>query len=352
MFAGVAEEVLRVLGVEITTLWRYEADGTATVVADAGGEATRIGVGTGVAIEGRNVAALVHRTGRPARIDDHSDATGALGLGAHALGVRSAVGTPIVVGDRVWGVIVVGSRQPAPLPASTEAHLASFTELVATAIANAEARTEVAASRARIVAATDQERRRVVRDLHDGAQQRLVHTIITLKLAQRAVHNEERNVPALLAEALDHAEQATVELRELVHGILPTALTHGGLRAGVEALASRMPVPVTVEIDVSVGRLPAAVEATAYFVVAEALTNVAKHARAGHAMVTARIEDGTFAVQVRDDGVGGARPEGSGLVGLADRLAVLDGRLRLESPVGGGTLVAADIPVAASSGSL
>ena len=195
------------------------------------------------------------------------------------------------------------------------------------------------------MAATDQERRRVVRDLHDGAQQRLVHTIITLKLAQRAVHNQEQNVPALLSEALDHAEQATVELRELVHGILPTALTHGGLRAGVEALASRMPVPV--EIDVSVGRLPAAVEATAYFVVAEALTNVAKHARAGHAIVTARIEDGTFAVQVRDDGVGGAHPEGSGLVGLADRLAVLDGRLRLESPVDRGTLVAADIPVAA-----
>jgi signal transduction histidine kinase len=203
--------------------------------------------------------------------------------------------------------------------------------------------TYLAASRARIVAAADEERRRVVRDLHDGAQQRLVHTTVTLKLAQRALQNEDENLPALLTEALDNAEQATAELRELAHGILPPVLTQGGLRAGVDALASRMPVPV--ENGVSVGRLPAAVEATAYFVVAEALTNVAKHARARHAAVAARIEHGTLGVRVRDDGTGGARPDGSGLLGLADRLAVLDGRLRVESPADGGTLVAADIPL-------
>jgi signal transduction histidine kinase len=153
----------------------------------------------------------------------------------------------------------------------------------------------------------------------------------------------EEEAPVLLTEALDHAEQATAELRELAHGILPGALTHGGLRAGVDALASRTPVPV--ETSVSVGRLPAAVEATAYFVVAEALTNVAKHARAGRATVTARVEDGTFRLRVRDDGIGGARPDGSGLLGLADRLAVLDGQLRIESPADGGTLVAADFPL-------
>jgi signal transduction histidine kinase len=197
------------------------------------------------------------------------------------------------------------------------------------------------------VAATDQERRRVVRDLHDGAQQRLVHTVITLKLAQRALQNEEQDLAALLIEALDHAEQATGELRELAHGILPDVLTRGGLRAGVDALASRMPVPV--QNAVSVGRLPAAVEATAYFVIAEALTNVAKHAHAQHAEVTARIEDGTLAVHVRDDGIGGARPggggSGSGLIGLADRLAAVDGQLRVESPADSGTLVAAAIPL-------
>ena len=206
-----------------------------------------------------------------------------------------------------------------------------------------ESRAELVASRARIVAATDAERRRVVRDLHDGAQQRLVHTVVTLKLAQQAVQNGEQDVPALLGEALDNAQQATAELRELAHGIMPGALTRFGLRAGVDALASRMPVPI--DIDVTVDRLPATVEATAYFVVAEALTNVAKHAHARRAEVTARIEHRTLAVHVRDDGIGGARPDGSGLLGLADRLATLDGQLRVESPADSGTLVAAAIPL-------
>jgi signal transduction histidine kinase len=165
-------------------------------------------------------------------------------------------------------------------------------------------------------------------------------------MAQGAMESGEDGAPALLSEALDNAQLATDELRELSHGILPAVLTQGGLRSGVDALASRMPVPV--QNGVSVGRLPAAVEATAYFVVSEALTNVAKHARAAHALVTARVEDGELAVEVRDDGVGGARPDGSGLLGLRDRLAVLDGQLRIESPADGGTLVAADIPLAES----
>jgi signal transduction histidine kinase len=146
-----------------------------------------------------------------------------------------------------------------------------------------------------------------------------------------------------VGEALGHAESANLELRELAHGILPADLTLGGLVAGVRSLASRAPVPV--ELDVSEERLPPAVEATAYFVVAEALTNVAKHARAEHASVSAHVEDGALRIRVRDDGVGGARPNGSGLVGIADRLASLDGRLRVESLPGGGTLVAADIPL-------
>jgi PAS domain S-box-containing protein len=208
-------------------------------------------------------------------------------------------------------------------------------------------RDELVASRARIVAAADEERRRVVRDLHDGAQARLVHTVITLKLALGALQNEKDSAPALVTEALGQAEGAMAELRELAHGILPAVLTSGGLRAGVDALASRTPMPV--ENRVSVGRLPAAVEATAYFVVAEALTNVAKHARARHAEVTARVEGGTLTVHVRDDGLGGARPDGGGLVGLADRLAGLDGQLRVESPSDGGTLIAAAIPIGGSA---
>jgi signal transduction histidine kinase len=215
--------------------------------------------------------------------------------------------------------------------------------VVVVPISSLQARAALAASRARIAAAVHEERRRVVRDLHDGAQQRLVHTVITLKLAQQALAKGAENGPLLVQEALGHAEQAMSELRELVHGILPAVLTHGGLRAGIAALSSRTPVPV--EIDVSVDRLPAPVEATAYFVVAEALTNVAKHASAGHAEVVAQIDGGTLRVEVRDDGVGGAGPDGTGLVGLADRLALLDGQLEVDSPPGGGTRLTASIPL-------
>jgi signal transduction histidine kinase len=284
-------------------------------------------------------------TGRPARVDISADATGALGESAREEGIRSAVGTPIIVEGRLWGLMAALSSHEQPLPRDTETRLASFTELVATAIANTEARTEVAASRARIVAAADEERRRVVRDLHDGAQQRLVNTVITLKLAQQALERDPAGAPSLVSEAFEHAERATHELRELAHGILPAALTTRGLQAGVQALASRMPVPV--EVEISTGRLPATIEATAYFVVAEALTNVAKHAHAASAAVAAQLTDGTLRIEVRDDGVGGARPDGSGLQGLHDRLAALDGRLQIESPADGGTRVAAAIPIPA-----
>ena len=311
--AAVAKEVAGLLGVENMRMARYEADATVTVVAEWGEPDAAFPVGSRLPLGGKNIASQVLRTERPARIE-YAKATGAVGAYARSMGSRSAVGAPIVVDGRLWGVMVATSPEAGSLPADTESRLENFTELVATAISNAEARAELAASRARIVAATDEERRRVVRDLHDGAQQRLVHTVITLKLRPpRRRERARRTAAALLTEALDHAEQATAELRELAHGILPAVLTQGGLRAGVDALASRMPVPV--ENGVSVGRLPAAVEATAYFVVAEALTNVAKHARAERAAVTARVEDGTLVVQVRDDGVGGAQRNGSGLTG-------------------------------------
>jgi signal transduction histidine kinase len=246
-----------------------------------------------------------------------------------------------MVEGSIWGSMGAGTERP-QFPADAEQRMAEFTELVGTAISSIQARSDLAASRARIAAAADEERRRVVRDLHDGAQQRLVHTIITLKLAHRALQPSQEPGPELVAKALEHAERANVELRELAHGILPAVLTRGGLRSGVEALASRMPVPV--EVAVSVDWLPAPVEATAYFVVAEALTNIAKHARATAATVRAHVEGGTLHLQVRDDGVGGALPDGTGLLGLADRLAALDGQLGIESPAGRGTLIAADIP--------
>jgi len=221
--------------------------------------------------------------------------------------------------------------------------MAQFTELVATAISNVQARSDLAASRARIVATADEERRRVVRDLHDGAQQRLVHTIVTLKLARRALRRNGQEAAALVDESLKHAETATDELRELAHGILPSTLTHGGLRSGVRALATRMAIPV--EIDVSVDRLPPEVEATAYFIVAEGLTNVAKHSHADQAAVRAGLEGRTLQIEVRDNGVGGARADATGLLGLSDRLAALGGTLRVESPPDGGTVITASIPI-------
>jgi signal transduction histidine kinase len=343
VFAAVTEEVGRLLAVELTTLSRYEPDGTFTILATWGLGGEHFPVDSRWPLGGRNLATLVFDTGRPGRLDRYTDATGTVGLKLHDAGLSSAVGAPITVEDRVWGVMGAGSTRGPPLPEDTEARLVSFTELVATALANAATRAELIASRARILAATDEERRRVVRDLHDGAQQRVVHTIVTLKLALQALGQRLDTAPALVGEALENAEGVHAELRELAHGILPTVLTRGGLHAAVSDLASRTLVPV--ETDVSVGRLPTAVEATAYFVVAEALTNIAKHAHAGHAGVTARIVDATLAVDVRDDGVGGARPDGSGLMALSDRLAALDGLLRVESPADGGTLVSAAIPL-------
>ena len=343
VFAAVAEELGRLLDVAATRLVRYEQDETTTIVSSWGRLADEAPVGTRMPLGGHNVISLVARTGRPARIDGYAEATGPIAGYGRRLNARGAVGGPIVVAGRCWGAMIVSSRETEPMPAGTEAWIEEFAELVATAIANVQARTDLAASRARVVAAADEERRRVVRDLHDGAQQRLVHTVITMKLARRALEHGDGTASALVTEAIEHAQQATAEVRELAHGILPAVLTRGGLRAGVEALASRMPVPV--ESDVSVNRLPAGVEATAYFVVAEALTNVAKHARANGATVRAWVEDCTLRVRVRDDGVGGARLDGSGLLGLTDRLAALGGRLQVESPADGGTLVAADIPL-------
>ena len=343
VFAAIAKEVAQVLDMALVVIWRYAPDRPAIVVGAWGDRPHPFRAGTTWTLEERTAAALLPEIGRPARIEDFGELGGVIPEAILESGIRSGTGAAIVVDGQFWGTMGAGVAEGEPLLDHIEDRLAEITELVATAISNAQARSDLAASRARIVAATDEERRRVVRDLHDGAQQRLVHTVITLKLAGHALQSERDTAPALVSEALDHAEQATAELRELAHGILPAVLTQGGLRAGVDALASRM--PVAVENDVSVGRLPAAVEATAYFVVAEALTNVAKHARAGCAAVVARVERGTLRVQVRDDGVGGARPDGSGLLGLADRVAALGGRLTIESPPDGGTLVAADIPV-------
>jgi PAS domain S-box-containing protein len=342
VFSAVAEEVKRLLDAQATAIGRLEPDGTMAIVAASGSAIDELPVGSRLTLESDMVLTKVVRTGRSARVDDYSHASEFVGEKVQRLGIRCAMAVPIMVEGSLWGSIAAGTERE-QFPADAEQRMAEFTELAATAIANTESRSELTASRARVVAASDDTRRQIERDLHDGAQQRLIHTVITLKLASQALQTNEQAAPPLVAEALDHAERATVELRELVQGILPPVLTRGGLNPAVESLVRRVPVPV--DVTVPVDRLPAPVEATAYFVVAEALTNVVKHSGATHATVVARVADSTLQVQVRDDGVGGARPDGSGFIGLADRLAVFDGRLRVESPPDGGTLVAADIPL-------
>jgi signal transduction histidine kinase len=214
-------------------------------------------------------------------------------------------------------------------------------------IANAQSRAELTASRARVVAAADEARRRIQRDLHDGAQQRLVSTVMALKLARQALAEADESAVDLLDEALAHAEGANGELRELAHGILPAALSSGGLHDGIDALVSRVHLPVSAEVTDE--RLPAALEATAYFIIAEALTNAVRHAHASSARIAALMDGGVLRIEVRDDGVGGARFTGStGLLGLRDRAAAMNGELHVESPPGEGTVVAAMLPVAAA----
>jgi signal transduction histidine kinase len=345
IFESVTREVGLQSGADVARIERYETDGTVTGLAAWSREGDpELVVGTRMTLEGPSIAAKVRDTGQPVRVDSFARASGPIAEEAQSRGIRSSVGCPIVVEGRVWGVIAASSKGEAAFAMDTEARIGEFTELVATAIANAEARDELIASRARIVAAADEARRRIQRDLHDGAQQRLVHTIVTLKLAQRALENDDQDARDVVAEALGHAETATEELRELSHGILPSVLDRGGLRAGVESLVSRISVPVQIQIDDE--RFPAGTEATAYFVVSESLTNVVKHSGADRAVVTARSDGAVLRIEIRDDGTGGAELRaGSGLAGLHDRVAAADGTMEIESPLGEGTRIVAMLRV-------
>jgi signal transduction histidine kinase len=278
-------------------------------------------------------------------MDDYSEASGAFADIARGCGARAAVGVPIRVGGRLWGVVNVWSARKGALPADTEARLAGFTELVGTAIANAEAQAALAASRARIVAAADEARRRIERDLHDGAQQHLVTLALQLREVQAAALPGAGELVRRLDSLAVGLAAALEELRETARGIHPAVLAEGGLRPALKALARRCAVPAVLHVQVT-GRLPRPVEIAAYYVVSEALTNMAKHARASAAEVTVAVGEGVLRVCVRDDGCGGADfGHGSGLVGLKDRVEALGGRITLDSPPGRGTTLEVHIPL-------
>ena len=238
---------------------------------------------------------------------------------------------PVIVEGRLWGAMAVVTIDRT-LPLDTEERLTEFTELVATAIANAENRAELTASRARIVATADATRRRIERDLHDGAQQQLVSLALELRAAEAALPSELTDQRAELSRVVEGLTAVLDELREISSGIHPAILSEGGLAPALKTLARRSPIPVQLDVRVE-GRLPESVEVAAYYVVAEMLTNAAKHAHASSVQVDVAGADGVLRVSVRDDGVGGADPaRGSGLVGLRDRVEALGGTIAVDSP--------------------
>jgi len=349
VFAAVAEEVGRLLAADFAVLARYDPQDTLEVV----GTWTRTGVpaptpvGGQLPLGGRNVTTMVYRTGRPARID-YSDVSGVIGqVASRDWGLRSSIGVPVSAESRLWGCTVVAfSRQGLlPLPADTEAQLARFTELVATAIANAESRSELAASRRRIVAASDQARRRIERDLHDGTQQRLVSLALAARTAEADAAAGRGDLRAGLSCIAAGLADAVAELQELSRGIHPAVLSEHGLGPALRTLARRSAVPVDLDITTN-ARCPEPIEIAAYYVASEALANTMKHAHASHAEISLSTRNGSLLLSIHDDGVGGADPaRGSGLAGLTDRVEALGGSIHVHSTAGAGTHITVDLPL-------
>jgi PAS domain S-box-containing protein len=346
VFSAVAEEVGRVLpDVELTLVARYTPDQSVEFVGGWSSVGEADWVGTNVRIGGQNVSTAVFESEQPARVDRlHEDSmpvtTVALGAGA-----RSSAGAPIKIEGHLWGVMIVASLHQDRLPLGIEHQLAGFTDLVATAIANAQAREELAASRARVVTAADEARRRIERDLHDGVQQRLVVLGLQLQAARKAANGASvaRDQLAQIGQGLTNVVE---ELREISSGIHPVVLRHGGLRAGIRALARRSPVPADVDVPADLD-LPDSVEIAAYYVTSEALTNAAKHAQAASIEIRVSLNERELELTIRDDGVGGAVVgAGSGLIGLIDRVQAVGGRMEITSPPSMGTTLHVSLPVA------
>jgi len=345
VFETVTEEVGRLLGLSGANVMQYDGAHTATIVGAWSEDGPpRIAVGARLNLDGDTVVARVVRTGEAARVD-YSEVSGELAERLRSAGFRSAVAAPVNVGGRLWGVLAAATASDEPLAGGVERRLTDFAELVAQALANADAFAKLAASRARLVEVGDAERRRLERNLHDGAQQRLVSVALQLNMVASRVESDPAAARALLATAQTDLVHGLDELRELARGIHPVVLTERGLGAAVDALVARAPLPIDVAA-LPEERLSAPVEAAAYYVVAESITNVAKYAHASTATVSIARENGSATVVVFDDGVGGADPAaGSGLRGLAARVEALNGRLDVDSPRGGGTRITAEIPL-------
>jgi signal transduction histidine kinase len=348
VFAAVTEEAGQLLPVDRTSLSRYESDGTVTVVASWSRDGGQVPVGTRTILGGKNLSTQVSQTSRPGRMDSYADTSGALGTIIRERGLRSAVATPVIVAGRLWGVMIAASTSERRLPSDLTARLADFTDIAATAVANAESRADLAASRARIVATADATRRRIERDLHDGAQQRLVSLALELRAAQAMLPPELGELEDELSRVAEGLTSVLDELRETARGIHPAILAEGGLGPALKTLARRSPIPVELDVRLD-ARLPERIEVATYYIVSETLTNAAKHAHASIVQVGVEAVDGVIRVSVRDDGGGGAdSARGSGLIGLRDRVEALGGAIEVESPLGAGTSVHVELPSAPS----
>jgi signal transduction histidine kinase len=345
IFSAVSDEVTRLLGSDTAAVVRFEHDPPAIVVVGVGHTIPGIPIGTRWELDDGLASTEVYRTGRPARVDARNwpSLSGPIHGPAHRLGLTSTVASPIVVGGRLWGTLSISAK--APLPLDAEERLERFTELVATAIANADSRSELAASRRRIVATSDEARRRIERDLHDGTQQRLASLGLVVRAAEADVPPDRGDLRAELSRIATGLGDAIADLQELSRGIHPAILSQGGLGPALRTLARRSAIPV--ELDVTTDtRFPEPIEVAAYYVASEALANAAKHAQASRVEVSLATRNGRLRLSIRDDGVGGADPaRGSGLVGLTDRVEALGGSIQVRSRVGDGTHITAELPL-------
>jgi signal transduction histidine kinase len=344
IFDAVSSEIASALSLQGIEMARYDAGATATVISAFGDHP--FPAGSSLTLDDPSVRSTIFRTGSPARIDDYTVLRGAIAEDTRSTGFRSAIGVPIVVEGTAWGAIIAFSRGPDPIPERSEIRLSQFTELVATAVSNATARADLIASRARIVAAGDAARRRLERNLHDGAQQRLLTLQLDLKQIRASLPEHEQSVVADLEQAERELAAVLDELREVSRGLHPPQLSLGGLRAALPALARRSPIPVNLEVELD-ERPPAPIETAVYYVVSEAFANAIKHSGASRLSVAVARTETTLRATIADDGVGGAAPgRGSGLIGLKDRVEAVGGRTILDSPPGRGTMISIELPIA------
>src|SRR4051794_24666399 len=346
VFEQVTEEVGRLLGLPGANVMRLDGPQTAIVVGAWSEDGKpRFPVGERLDLDGDTLVPKVVRSGRAQRVERYEEAGGALAQTVHQVGYRAGVAAPVSVGGRLWGVLAAVATSAEPLPEGLEQRLCDFADLVAQALANADAYAKLAASRARVVEIGDAERRRLERNLHDGAQQRLVSVALGLSVVGNKLENDPQAARKILSTAQEDLAAGLAELRELARGIHPAVLTEHGLGPALHSLLARAPVPVEIA-ELPEERLPPNIEAAAYYVVAEAVTNVGKYAHASVATVAVQRHSAHVAVTVDDDGIGGADPaKGSGLHGLAARVESLNGHLAMDSRAGHGTRITAEIPI-------